>query len=102
MDKRRWKWIYCENRFPIEVMHGYESYSAQSQYNLLACWLMCVAYLYADNSIKESPSPSDIGGYVLVMKDVFHKVLLILVETMLSMSSVEILVIMQQDSSGYI
>ena len=63
-----------KNRFPIEVMHGYESYSAQSQYNLLACWLMCVAYLYADNSIKESPSPSDIGGYVLVMKDVFHKV----------------------------
>ena len=63
-----------KNRFPIEVMHGYESYSAQSQYNLLACWLMCVAYLYADNSIKESPSPADIGGYVLVMKDVFHKV----------------------------
>ena len=47
MDKRRWKRIIVKNRFPIEVMHGYESYSAQSQYNLLACWLMCVAYLYA-------------------------------------------------------
>lgn len=58
----------------MEVMHGYESYSAQSQYNLLACWLMCVAYLYADNSIEEYPSPADTGGYVLVMKDVFHKV----------------------------
>lgn len=63
-----------KNRFPMEVMHGYESYSAQSQYNLLACWLMCVAYLYADNSIREYPSPADTGGYVLVMKDVFHKV----------------------------
>lgn len=63
-----------KNRFPIEVMHGYESYSAQSQYNLLACWLMCVAYLYADNSVEECPSPADVGGYVLVMKDVFHKV----------------------------
>lgn len=63
-----------KNRFPMEVMHGYESYSAQSQYNLLACWLMCVAYLYADNSIEEYPSPADTGGYVLVMKDVFHKV----------------------------
>ena len=63
-----------KNRFPIETMHGYESYSAQSQYNLLACWLMCVAYLYADNSIEEYPAPADVGGYVLVMKDVFHKV----------------------------
>ena len=63
-----------KNRFPIEAMHGYESYSAQSQYNLLACWLMCVAYLYADNSIEEYPAPADVGGYVLIMKDVFHKV----------------------------
>lgn len=75
----RWKredgsGFIVKNYFPIETMHGYESYSAQSQYNLLACWLMSVAYLYADNSIIEQPSPADIGGYVLVMKDVFHKV----------------------------
>ena len=35
---------------------------------------MCIAYLYADNSIEECPSPTDTGGYVLVMKDVFHKI----------------------------
>lgn len=75
----RWKredgsGFIVKNRFPIEVMHGYESYSAQSQYNLLACWLMSVAYLYADDSIKECPAPSDVGGYVLVIKDVFHKI----------------------------
>lgn len=74
----RWKredgsGFIVKNRFPIEVMHGYESYSAQSQYNLLACWLMSVAYLYADNSIKELPSPADVGGYVIPMQDVFHK-----------------------------
>jgi hypothetical protein len=63
-----------KNRFPIKAMHGYESYSAQSQYNLLACWLMTVAYLYADNDIVERPAPADVGGYVLIMDDVFHKV----------------------------
>lgn len=74
----RWKredgsGFIVKNRFPIEAMHGYESYSAQSQYNLLACWLMSVAYLYSDNSIKELPSPADVGGYVVPMQDVFHK-----------------------------
>lgn len=75
----RWKredgsGFIVKNRFPVEAMHGYERYSAQSQYNLLACWLMCVAYLYADNTIEECPAPADTGGYVLVMNDVFHKV----------------------------
>lgn len=63
-----------KNRFPVTVMHGYESYSAQSQYNLLACWLMAVAYLYADDTITEKPAPADVGGYVLPVHDVFHKV----------------------------
>ncbi|HEX2988591.1 MAG TPA: hypothetical protein VHS06_10530, partial [Chloroflexota bacterium] len=44
-----------KNRFPIEARYGYESYSAQSQYNLLACWLMAVAHLYADDAIAERP-----------------------------------------------
>lgn len=75
----RWKrpdgsGFIVKNRFPIEAMHGYESYSAQSQYNLLACWSMAVAYLYADDSIEELPSPADVGGFVIPMQDVFHKV----------------------------
>lgn len=74
----RWKredgsGFIVKNRFPIETMHGYERYSAQSQYNLLACWLMSVAYLYADDSIEELPSPADVGGYIIPMQDVFHK-----------------------------
>ena len=63
-----------KNRYPIEAQYGYERYSAQSQYNLLACWLMAVAYLYADDSIAEKPAPADIGGYVLPMVADFHKV----------------------------
>lgn len=62
-----------KNRFPMEALHGYESYSGQSNYNLLTCWLMSVAYLYANDSIKEQPSPADVGGYVIPMQDVFHK-----------------------------
>ncbi len=62
-----------KNRFPIEARYGYESYSAQSQYNLLACWMMAVAYLYADDSIAERPAPADIGGFAIYIPD-FHKV----------------------------
>jgi hypothetical protein len=63
-----------KNRFPPEARHGFERYSAQSQYNLLACWLMAVAYLYSDESIPEQPAPADIGGFVLPLVDDFHKV----------------------------
>jgi hypothetical protein len=63
-----------KNRFPIEAKHGYEFYSAHSQYNLLACWSMAVAYLYANDAILEKPAPADIGGFVLPLQDVFHKV----------------------------
>lgn len=74
----RWKrpdgsGFIVKNRFPPEATHGYESYSAQSQYNLLACWLMSVAYLYSDDDIRELPAPADVGGFVLPMQDVFHK-----------------------------
>ncbi|MDH7601341.1 MAG: hypothetical protein QHI38_04255 [Armatimonadota bacterium] len=62
-----------KNRYPPEARHGYESYSAQSQYNLLACWLLGVAYLYADDSISERPCPADVGGFAFSIPD-FHKV----------------------------
>ncbi|MBN2729931.1 MAG: hypothetical protein JXR53_11970 [Bacteroidales bacterium] len=75
----RWKrpdgtGFIVKNRFPIEAMHGYESYSAQSQYNLLACWLVAIAYLYSDDSITELPAPAEVGGFVIPIHDVFHKV----------------------------
>ncbi len=63
-----------KNRFPIEAHHGYERYSAQSQYNLLACWFLAAAYLYADDSIPERPCPADVGGYVVPVTDQFHMI----------------------------
>jgi hypothetical protein len=63
-----------KNRFPIEARHGYERYSAQSQYNLLACWFMAVAYLYSDGNIPERPAPADLGGFVVPLIEDFHKV----------------------------
>jgi len=63
-----------KNRYPIEARHGYERYSAQSQYNLLACWLMAVAYLYSDESVPERPAPADVGGYVVRLAEEFRKV----------------------------
>ena len=63
-----------KNRYPIEAHHGYERYSAQSQYNLLACWLMAAAYLYADDTIQERPCPAEVGGFVVPIIEDFHKV----------------------------
>jgi hypothetical protein len=63
-----------KNRYPPEARHGYEFYSAQSQYNLLACALLATAYLRADESVKERPCPTEIGGFVIPMPDDFHKV----------------------------
>ena len=63
-----------KNRYAPEARHGFESYSAQSQYNLLACWLLAVAYLYADESVRERPCPADIGGFALPIVEDFHKV----------------------------
>ncbi len=63
-----------KNRYPIESHHGYERYSAQSQYNLLACWLMAVAYLYADDTVNEKPCPADVGGFVVPIIENFHKI----------------------------
>jgi hypothetical protein len=63
-----------KNRYPPEAKHGFERYSAQSQYNLLACWLLAVAYLEADETIPEQPAPADVGGYVVPLVADFHKV----------------------------
>ncbi len=54
-----------KNRFPVEARYGYEGYSVHANYNLLACSMLCAAWLYADESIAEMPAPADVGGYIL-------------------------------------
>ena len=54
-----------KNWFAPEARHGYETYSVHANYNLLACSMLCAAWLYADDSIPEMPAPADVGGYIL-------------------------------------
>lgn len=63
-----------KNRYPIDARHGYESYSAHTCYNLLACSMLAQAWQYADRSIPERPAPADLGGYVLPILEPFHKI----------------------------
>ncbi len=63
-----------KNRFPIEAEHGYESYSAHANYNMLACSMLSAAWAFADDAVQEGPCPAEIGGFVLPILDPFHKV----------------------------
>ncbi len=66
-------WI-VKNRFDPSLRHGYESYSFHSQYNLLTAAKLAVAYLRADDRIRERPCPAEIGGFAFVLQPAFHKV----------------------------
>lgn len=51
--------------------HGYETYSAHSQYNLLPMSMLAIAYEHAatTENVAELPAPADTGGYVLDLKE---------------------------------
>lgn len=76
---RRWQrpsgelWI-VKNRADPRERHGYEGYSFHSQYNLLAVAMLAIAYLRADETIAETPTPAETGGYVFDVRDTFHKI----------------------------
>ena len=63
-----------KNRYPVASQHGYEDYSSHTQYNLLACSMLALAWENADDSIVEQPAPADRGGFVLPILEPFHKV----------------------------
>lgn len=63
-----------KNRYPIEAKHGYETYSAHTCYNMLAMSMLAQAWQHADDGIEELPSPADLGGFVIPIRDPFHKV----------------------------
>ena len=63
-----------KNRHPIEAKHGYESYSAHSCYNMLACSMLAQAWQCADDSVAEKPAPADTGGFVIPILDPFRKI----------------------------
>jgi rhamnogalacturonyl hydrolase YesR len=55
---------------------AYESYTSHSQYNLLTVAMLSMAYHRAEptEQLKELPTPADVGGFVLDLSAVLHKV----------------------------
>ena len=68
-------WI-VKNRADPKEQHGYESYSSHSQYNLLAVAMLAIAHDHARSSedVPEQITPAEVGGFVLHIDGVFHKV----------------------------
>lgn len=68
-------WI-VKNRVDPAARHGYEPYSFYSQYNLLPMAVLAIAYEHslAAAGIEEAPAPAEIGGFVLDLREHFHKV----------------------------
>jgi hypothetical protein len=76
------RWVRPSGEFQIvknwvdpKLRHGYEGYSAHSQYNLLPASMLALAYEHAaaTESVAERPAPTDVGGYVLEITHL-HKV----------------------------
>jgi hypothetical protein len=66
-------WI-VKNHFDPAVRHGFQTYSAHSQYNLLAASMLATAWLSADDAIVEGPCPADVGGFAVHLPE-FHKII---------------------------
>ncbi len=65
---------HIKNGFDPSTRHGCESYAKWSVYSLFAASCLGLAYLFADDSIEESPMPAEIGGYTFELHPAFHKV----------------------------
>ena len=65
---------HIKNGFPPETLHGADQYGQYSVYSLFCASVFGLASLFADDEIKESPCPAEIGGYILEIYPSFHKV----------------------------
>lgn len=69
-------WI-VKNHFDPSLRHGFDGYSAHSQYNLLPMSMLSIAYEYAlkTEQVAEQHAPCEVGGFVLDLRDPLHKVI---------------------------
>ncbi len=75
-------WI-VKNRFDPADRHGFEAYSHHSQYNLLAMGMLALAHQRAGatesgpahDEWTERVTPAETGGFVLDLRQNFHKVI---------------------------
>lgn len=65
---------HIKNGFDPATRHGTDSYGQYSVYSLLTSSFLGLAALFADDSIAESPAPSELAGYVVELPDAFHKI----------------------------
>jgi len=65
--------FHLKNCFPPESRHGCDIYGHYSVYSLFASSVFGLAALYADDSIKESPAPSETGGFSFALTGSFEK-----------------------------
>ncbi len=67
---------HIKNRFDPKTKHGCDTYGQYSVYSMLATSYLGLAALYADDTIAEQPTPSELGNYSLTLSPAFHKVFL--------------------------
>jgi rhamnogalacturonyl hydrolase YesR len=65
-----------KNRVDPAKRHGFEGYSAHSQYNLLPMAMLCIAWEHAEKTddLPEGPAPADVGGFVFDIGEKLHKI----------------------------
>lgn len=65
---------HIKNGFDPNTQHGIDGYGKYSVYTLLTSSFLGLAALYADDTIIETPAPSELGGYVMELIPAFNKV----------------------------
>jgi len=65
---------HVKNGFDPSDRHGCENYAKWSVYSLFTASCLGLAYLFADDTIGESPMPAEIGGYTFELQPAFHKI----------------------------
>jgi hypothetical protein len=65
---------HIKNYFDPTMAFGIDGYGTFHRYLIATAVFIGYGILFSDESIKEYPCPSEIGGYVLPTSDKFHKV----------------------------
>lgn len=65
---------HVRNAFPQNSIFGLEDYAYFDKYMVSLASFIYIAYLFAEDDIKEVPCPAVRGGFVLRTTDSFHKI----------------------------
>ncbi len=65
---------HVRNSFPQNSIFGLEDYAYFDKYMVSLASFIYIAYLFAEDDIKEEPCPAVRGGFVLRTSESFHKI----------------------------